>query len=35
MKKYFKIILLLLIISSITYGKPSDKIKFNSNEVTK
>ena len=35
MKKYFKIILLLLIISSIIYGKPSDKIKFNSNEVTK
>lgn len=35
MKKYFKIILFLLIISSIIYGKPSDKIKFNSNEVTK
>ena len=35
MNKYFKIILFLLIFCSTIFAKPSDKIKFNSSEVTK
>ena len=35
MNKYFKIALFLLIVCHTICGKPSDKIKFNSSEVTK
>lgn len=35
MRKYFKIILFLLTFSCIIYAKPSDKIKFDSGEVSK
>ena len=35
MNKYFKIALFLLIVCQTICGKPSDKIKFNSSEVTK